>query len=116
MEAFVFRDLLEDGPPLKVLARVSFFKSEQGGREQPCVGKYRPNHNFGGPENRNFYIGQLELLPGESIHPGENRDVRITFLNGAGLSELLQVGRNWRIQEGIKHVANAEVLAVHNEV
>ncbi|MNT80395.1 hypothetical protein D3C72_2198460 [compost metagenome] len=50
------------------------------------------------------------------MHPGETRNLEVLFLNGPGLTDLLHVGRRWRIQEGEKLVANAEVLEVLNEV
>jgi elongation factor Tu len=73
---------------------------------------YRPNHNFGGPDDRQFYIGQVQVPEGEVVQLGETRNLGGWFLNGPGLSELLQVGCQWRVQEGKKLVANAEILEV----
>lgn len=50
--------------------------------------------------------------PGESIAV---RDLPTTFLNVRGLADLLQVGRKWRIHEGGKLVATAEVLNLLHE-
>jgi translation elongation factor EF-Tu-like GTPase len=112
MQALAFRDLM--GPagakPIHVLARISVLRTEDGGRKGPFTDHYRPNHNFGGPDDREFYVGQIEVPKGSWVHPGETRDLPITFLNGPGLADLLQVGRQWRIQEGGHHVATAEVL------
>lgn len=116
VEVFSFIDLVEDGPPRQVLARVSFLSTDEGGRGEPCFGPYRPNHNFGGPEDRQFYIGQLQIPPGEIVRPGEARTLEIVFLNGRGLAEVLHLGRRWRIQEGARLVANAEVLELRGEV
>ena len=116
MEPFSFVDLLEDGPSRQVLARVSFLSTDEGGRREPCSGQYRPNHNFGGPDDRQFYIGQLQIPLGEVVRPGETRALEVVFLNGRGLTELLHLGRRWRIQEGAQLVANAEVLEVRGEV
>jgi len=112
--SFVFYDELRpagDGP-LRVLARVRVLAAQDGGRTSPFTARYRPNHNFGAPEDRHFFIGQIEVPEGEWVYPGETRDIVITFLNVAGLSQHLQVGREWRIQEGGKLVAIAEVLSV----
>lgn len=98
--------------PIRVLARVAVLATADGGRKGPFSGPYRPNHNFGGPSDRIFYAGQIEVPGGTWIHPGETHELVITFLNGPGLSDLLQVGRSWRIQEGPKHVATGEVLAI----
>jgi hypothetical protein len=115
MEAFSYRDLFEPGAPHRVLARVSVRLPAEGGRDIPFGLQFRPNHNFGGEENRAFYIGNVEVPP-EGLHPGESRELYVTFLNGGGLGDLLQIGRRWRIQEGPRWVANAEVLALHNDV
>ncbi len=110
MEVLTFVDLLEPGEPIRVLARISVLRTEDGGRNYPIPMSYRPNHNFGGAEDTQFYIGQLEIPENHPVKPGETRDLVVTFLNGPGLSELLLEGRTWRIQEGSKLVATAQVL------
>ena len=114
MNLFQFWDVLEPAgdKPIRVLARITVLPREQGGRQGPFTTSYRPNHNFGGPDDRIFYIGQVEVPQGAWVHPGETRDLVIAFLNVRGISDLLQVGRTWRIQEGSRHVATGEVLAV----
>lgn len=115
MEAFSFSDLVEPGEPIKVLARVSVLASEAGGKSRPFTKNYRPNHNFGAPENTQFYIGQVEVPEGAWVYPGETHDLEVTFLRGPGLNELLQVGSVWRIQEGKQLVAKAQVLRRQGE-
>ena len=114
MKAFAFTDVIEPAgdKPIRVLARISVLRTEDGGRKGPFTTLYRPNHNFGGPSDRVFYIGQVEVPEGSWVHPGETRDLVVTFLNVRGLSDFLHMGRTWRIQEGPKHVATGEVLAV----
>lgn len=110
--AFFYADVLEpagDGP-FRILARISMLSTEQGGTSGPRRAKYRPNHNFGAPENRTFYIGQVEIPEGTEILPGTTRDLVVTFFNVRGIAELVKVGVKWRIQEGPNLVANAEVL------
>jgi elongation factor Tu len=117
MHAFRFTDVMEPAgkEPIRVLARITVVPTELGGREGPFTKSYRPNHNFGGADDRVFYIGQVEVPEGVWIHPGETRELPITFLNVRGLAELLQLGRKWRIQEGGKLVATGEVVALLNE-
>jgi translation elongation factor EF-Tu-like GTPase len=115
MEAFAFVDLLEPGEPIKVLARVSMLSTEDGGPSYPISKSYRPNHNFGDVQDNQFYIGQVEVPEGTLVHPGETRELMVTFLNGPGLSELLREGRTWRIREGSKLVATAQVLRRQGE-
>ena len=114
MKASAFTYVLEPagGKPIRVLARISVLHMEDGGRKGTFTKSYRPNHNFAGPYERVFDVGQIEVPEGSWVHPGETRDLEITFSNVRGLSELLRVGCKWRIQEGPKHVANGEVLAL----
>ena len=112
MEMFAFKDLLDSGEPIRVRAEIAIISTENGGRKSAICAKYRPNHNFGGPEDREFYIGQVETPVGEKLYPGNIYNVPVTFLSGPGLSDLIKVGRVWRIQEGSKLVAMGKVLAV----
>jgi translation elongation factor EF-Tu-like GTPase len=116
MEPFSFTDLMDRGPAIEVLARVSMLRTEDGGRTKPFTAPYRPNHNFGSSEGAEFYVGQVEVPPGVQVQPGETRELAIKFLNGPGLPQLLRVGRTWRIQEGSRLVATAEVIAVQTAV
>jgi len=104
-------DIVEDGP-LMVRAKVSLLSTKEGGRHTPIVGGYafRPNHNFGNAENRDFYIGQIDFEENDTIHPGEQRVVQIRFLNVRGLKELLKIGVVWSIQEGPTLIGHGEVL------
>jgi hypothetical protein len=111
MEAFAFTDLLGDQPARRVRAKISMRCRDGGGRDVPGNLSYRPNHNFGSAENRSFYIGQIDLPP-EGLRVGESHVLQVTFLSGPGLQELLQVGRQRRIQEGARFVATAEILEV----
>lgn len=105
-------ELREAGDALvRVLARVHVLDGD-GGRKVPFTARYRPNHNFGDAENRRFFIGQVEVPEDEWVHPGETRELTITFMNVAGLREQLTPGRRWRIQEGWRLVATAELLSI----
>ncbi len=106
---------VEPGEPIRVLARVSVLTSEEGGKAQPFTHGYRPNHNFGAPQGSQFYVGHIEVPENTWIRPGETHDLGVTFLRVPGLSELLQVGRVWRIQEGSKLVAKGQVLSRQGE-
>jgi hypothetical protein len=86
-------------PPIDVRAQLSVV--EPGATRRA---KWRPNHNFGAPEGRVFYIGQIDL--GENpISFGESREVLIRIIDGPGLREHLQRARIWRIQEGVHLIA-----------
>ena len=91
-KAFGFFDQLEPLGirPVRVFARIQVMKAEDGGRKGPFTRPFRPNHNFGGPENRLFFIGQIEIPEGVWIHPGETHELVVSFLNVKGLSENAQ--------------------------
>jgi translation elongation factor EF-Tu-like GTPase len=116
-EVFSFNDHLEPAgdKPIRVLARIRVRRTEDGGRAKPFTKNFRPNHNFGAVDNRYFFIGQIEVPDGKWIYPGETHDLEITFLNVRGLIENLEVGRQWRIQEGGRYIAAGEVLSLLSE-
>jgi elongation factor Tu len=116
MQFFSFFDLMDGGPPIEVVAWVRFLSTEEGGRRNPVISgyssSYRPNHNFGGPDNREFYVGQLMIEHGTEIRPGESWMGKILFIHGPGLEDLLVPNREWRIQEGGNLVGHATVVQV----
>jgi elongation factor Tu len=73
-EVFFFNNHLEPAgdQPVRVLARIKLLRTEDGGRANPSTKNFRPNHNFGGPDNRSFFIGQIEVPEGTWIHPGDH--------------------------------------------
>jgi len=114
MTFFTFTDNLDivDEKPIRVLAKIALTPQNEGGRHGPFTKGFRPNHNFKGPENTFFFIGQIEVSENEWVYPGETRELFVTFLNARGLRELLTPGRVWRIQEGSKFIATGTVIAV----
>jgi len=100
------------GEALVVEATISLLSTEDGGKPQPITARYRPNHNFGSPENRSMFVGQVELHENEFLHPGESRDLLVRFLNVRGLAEKLFVGSQWRLQEGLRLVGTGRVKRI----
>jgi translation elongation factor EF-Tu-like GTPase len=111
---FSFTDNLDivDDKPIVVRATLAMVPTDVGGRVGPFSKGLRPNHNFGSPDDRFFYIGQIEVPEGELVYPGETRELRVTFLNARGLIDLLKLGRTWRIQEGPKLIGTGTVVAI----
>ena len=97
---------------LKVRTSVQFLTAREGGKTTAVVGLYRPLHNFGEDTNREMWFGQIQLLPGDRIAPGDTRKVVIEFHADPFLLRELRPGRSWRIQEGPQLVANATVVEV----
>jgi translation elongation factor EF-Tu-like GTPase len=91
---------------------MSLLPTEQGGKSHPIVGPYRPNHNFATASDAEFSVGQVEFLEGQPLSPGQSANVEVRFIAVPGLSEKLQPGREWRIQEANRLVGFATVLAV----
>lgn len=98
--------------PILIEAAISLLATDQGGKERPITKNYRPNHNFGSPDNRNMFIGQVELEEGEFLYPGQTRNLVVTFLNVRGLRKNLTIGAEWRIQEGLRLVGFGVVKRV----
>lgn len=117
MSPFSFRDLLyaEQRPALNVRASLTLLPETSRGRRSDSQVRWRPNHNFGPPDGRDFYIGQVEFDDVSTVEPGQTRNVVVRFLDGPGLTEQLVPGRSWRIQEGHVLVATATVIEVVRE-
>ena len=114
MKAFCFTDNLDivGDTPIKVRAMIALVPQKEGGRHGPFTKGFRPNHNFQGPDDRLFFIGQIEVEENEWVYPDETRELYVTFLNARGLRELLIPGRTWRIQEGPNLIGTGTVIAV----
>ena len=117
VKLFTFVDLIDPDSKeiFSVRARLTLLTTEDGGRQSGISSRYRPNHNFGDPDGREMYIGQIEFSDREFIEPGETNEVTVNFIPGRGLSEKLKVGREWRIQEASRLVGNATVLELLND-
>lgn len=107
----MFYDVLDtvSDEPLLVEAEISLLATNDGGRKSPITEKYRPNHNFDESNNCVFYIGQIELKKGEWLYPSESRLLLVTFLDSKGLREKLEIGKEWRIQEG-SHIVGKGIV------
>ena len=94
-----------------VRALIELLPDEQGNARlrRPT---YRPNHNFGGPQDRDFFIGQVKIPEGEELRSGEPKELLVEFLDTPNLEDNLERGREWRIQEGFVLVGQARVLEV----
>lgn len=117
MTVDVFLDLMDrvPRPPIVVRANLTPLPTEEGGRRSGVRSGYRPNHNVGGPDDREFYVGQVDFSSDDLIGLGDLREVLVRFISGPGLQEKLQVRRSWRIQEGSRLVGEATVLEVRHD-
>jgi hypothetical protein len=60
---------------INVRALITFLASHEGGRTSDVRSTYRPLHNFGEPNNREMWFGEIRLDENDKISPGESREV-----------------------------------------
>lgn len=97
---------------IKVEAVVTMLPSHESGREKGVTSGYRPNHNFGSPEDVEMRMGQMKVINDEWIEPGESKPVEIHFLMPEDYVIDLFPGLKWRIQEGIRLVGCGQIKKV----
>ena len=97
---------------INVRALITFLASHEGGRTSDVRSTYRPLHNFGEPNNREMWSGEIRLDENDKISPDESREVLVRFNKEPALLAELQLGRTWRIQEGPQLVAMAKVIEI----
>ena len=97
---------------VRVKARIRLLPTSQSGRTTPLRGSYRPNHNFGAPDNREMDVGFIEFGEGELLNPGEATEREITFWSRPGLTDVITQGREWRIQEGGQLIGIGTILEI----
>ena len=99
---------------VSVRASIRFLSTEEGGRSSPLLGggRYWPNHNFLGPDDRDMCMGLIELPEGHPVKPSDTIETKITFWIYPVVKAEIRTGRHWRIQEGNKLVAVGTVLEV----
>lgn len=92
-------------------AVVRLLPTEQGGRERPVAGSWRPNHNFFDAANQKMATGLLEVAETDPLQPGEERLMDVHFIawpNGVGFV----TGAEWRIQEGVQLIGWGKIVRV----
>ena len=93
---------------LHITARIRLLTTEEGGRTACVHSGYRPNMRFG-----DLYTdGALTLLDRQQASPGDECDVRVTFVNPAYVQEHLRVGARFEITEGSRKVGEGTILAI----
>jgi elongation factor Tu len=99
---------------VRVRASIRFLFTEEGGRSSPLSGggRYTPNHNFFGPDDRDMCIGLIELPEGRQVAPGDTIQTEMTLWIYPAVKAVIGAGRQWRIQEGGNLVAVGKILEV----
>ena len=102
------------GHPPDLEARITYLATEQGGRRLPIFSGYRPNHDFGLPEELND--GMHEYPDRSSVLPGEDARALLWLLVPERNIGRLYVGMKFTVQEGSRIVGHGEVLAIFNPI
>ena len=98
---------------IKVKAQLKMLPPSEGERESPIYSGYRPNHNFGGIDDNDFYPGEIKLENDNNL--SYEIAAIINFIGDNKLSSILKPNVKWRIQEANRLVGVGEVLEVLNE-
>ena len=93
------------GCRVKVLAKISLLPTEAGGRTEPIIGSFRPNHSF---SPGMFVIGQVEHRPGAELFPGESADLVVDFIPDG--VPALTPGTKWNLYDGPSHLIGSATL------
>lgn len=103
---------------INIIAELTLYSTENGGRKTGIGTGYRPNHVLEYLPNSNdfptTYIGQIDFDK-ERIFPGETENVKVMFLRHQNIEELIKEGRTWWIHEGPRKIGEAKVLEIITE-
>lgn len=94
-----------------VIASICFRTTDDGGRRAPVTSGYRPNHLIL-PAKMGTSVGEVMFDEGSLVYPGEEIDVKIQFMNLAGLIDYVNSGFEWGIYEGDRFVATGKIISV----
>ena len=93
---------------LDVTARIRLLKTVEGGRTSYVRSGYRPNVRFGAL----YTDGSLTFLDRQQAYPGDECEVRVTFVNPDYVRESLVVGASFDITEGPRKVGEGTILSI----
>ncbi len=96
-----------------VEAEVSFFATDQGGRQGYALSGYRPHHLV-----REDYLtsGIHKFIGKEKVYPGETVQAQITFISPEAYPGCLWVGKVINFQEGSRVVGHAKITKIMNKI
>lgn len=98
--------------PADLEATITFLTTEEGGRRGPAASGYRPNHDFGLPQELND--AQHEYLDRDWVHPGESVQALLWLLAPERQVGRLHPGFEFTVQEGARIIGHGRVVAVLN--
>ena len=98
--------------PPDIEARISFLKTEEGGRAGPAKSGYRPSHDFGLPGTLND--AAHEYIDQEWVAPGESALANIWLLVPEYQTGRLNQGFEFTVQEGKRVVGHGVITKVVN--
>src|SRR4051812_26619197 len=97
-----------------VKAVFRLLRTEEGGRQTGIFSGYRPNHVFEYGSDNTMLAGWMGivLFEGESILPGQEKEVTVKFLREQPIGKYLKIGNRWWIHEGSRKVGEAQITEV----
>ncbi|MEM9536304.1 MAG: hypothetical protein AAF268_08565 [Cyanobacteria bacterium P01_A01_bin.3] len=96
-----------------VLATVTLLPTSEGGKKTSVRSGYRPDHRI-----REDYLtcGIHRYIDKERVNPGQTVRTEISFIDPKAYPHCLWVGKIVTIQEGVRIVGHADILAVYNPI
>jgi len=94
-------------------AEISFLSTNKGGRTQPVLSGYRPNHLI---KENYLTSGEHNYIDKVEVQPGEKSRAYIKFIAPEEYPYTLRVGTIINVQEGNRLIGYAKVLKIFNKI
>ncbi len=94
------------------VAKLTFLRTEDGGRKGYAASGYRPHVKFDGREK--MTSGEQLFVDKDKVFPGESVTAEIRIISPNFFENYLFVGQQFEIGEGFKVVGYGEILEIHN--
>ncbi|WP_033922061.1 hypothetical protein [Sphingomonas sp. 37zxx] len=90
-------------------ALLKLLSTEEGGRDTPLKGAFRPNHAFFGAAGP-MHIGQVKPDSEDLIVPGTEFMCHVDFLTA--IDPPIALGATWEIYEGRRLIGSARAISL----
>jgi elongation factor Tu len=94
-----------------IRARVTYLKTEEGGRHTPVYSGYRGQFHYEGEHDTAWDAVQYFVGRG-SVQPGDSAECKIQFVSPSNHLHRVRPGLRFHIQEGGRVMANGVVTEV----
>ncbi len=98
---------------MKILSKIYFFDKEKSGiQREYYFNLYIPQFQFSLDEGD--FGGRIEFIGKEKVKPGEEVDALVQFVRPDYIEKYLVVGQEFKIFEGLRQIAEGEILGLIN--